>query len=135
MTHIVRLSQTCLHAALLSAAILVLLTGCSGSSKDLQDQLAGQWGRADGDYTLEITGAGDEGELTVAYLNPTPIHVGRAAWRMKEDILQLYVELRDENYPGSLYQLSYDPESDVLYGTYYQAVSRQTYEVYFTRKK
>ena len=54
---------------------------------------------------------------------------------MKEDILQLYVELRDENYPGSLYQLSYDPESDVLYGSYYQAVSRQTYEVYFTRKK
>jgi hypothetical protein len=72
--------------------------------------------------------------MTAEYFNPGPIHVGKSEWRIKDDILQIYVELKDENYPGSLYQLTYDKKADVLYGTYYQAVAKETYEVGFNRK-
>jgi hypothetical protein len=36
---------------------------------------------------------------------------------------QVVVELRDVNYPGSTYTLTYDPGTDRLTGTYYQAVA------------
>ncbi len=35
---------------------------------------------------------------------------------------------------GSTYDLTYDPASDRLRGTYYQAVAKQKFDVYFTRK-
>jgi hypothetical protein len=41
--------------------------------------------------------------------------------------------LRDINYPGSTYNLLYDPTSDRLKGKYFQAVAGQTYEVEFVR--
>jgi len=43
--------------------------------------------------------------------------------------------LRDINYPGSKYNLQYDPETDRLIGTYFQAIQRQTFDVEFTRAK
>lgn len=33
------------------------------------------------------------------------------------------------------HKLIYDPEADRLKGTYYQAVARETYEIYFERLK
>jgi len=45
------------------------------------------------------------------------------------------LELRDVNYPGSMYNLRYDPENDRLNGTYFQAVQRETYDVEFVRTK
>ena len=115
--------------------IILFLSGCSGNSGALEHQLAGKWNRADGDYALLISAIKDNGQLSVEYFNPSPINVGRSGWRINDDVLQVYVELRDENYPGSIYQLSYNEESDILTGTYYQAVSRQTYDVYFTRQQ
>jgi hypothetical protein len=97
--------------------------------------LTGSWIRDDGGYTLQIIEVKDDGILDVVYLNPKPIHVGQAEWRIEKDILQIFVELKDENYPGSLYQLTYDKKQKVLFGTYYQAVDELTYEVYFTKKK
>ena len=47
----------------------------------------------------------------------------------------MFVELRDVNYPGSAYNLRYDPKTDRLIGTYFQAVQRQTYDVEFVRMK
>ena len=98
------------------------------------DGLEGKWLRTDGDYTIAISDVGADGKMKALYFNPDPINVGKSAWRMQEDQLQIYVELQDENYPGSLYQLSYDAENEKLSGTYYQAVSRQTYNVEFNRK-
>ena len=48
--------------------------------------------------------------------------------------LEVFVELRDVNYPGSTYTLLYDPAKDQLHGIYYQAVARQNYEVVFVRQ-
>jgi hypothetical protein len=49
--------------------------------------------------------------------------------------LRVFIELRDVNYPGSTYQLTYDPADDRLKGSYYQAALQETYEVAFARLK
>lgn len=95
--------------------------------------LVGQWLRSDGPYTIEIVEVMDEGKLTATYFNPGTINVGHSGWRVKDEKLQIYVELQDENYPGSLYELIYDEDTEILSGTYYQAVSRQTFDVEFNR--
>jgi len=95
--------------------------------------LTGSWVRDDGGYTIEIKDVMENGKLDVAYLNPNPIHVGQSGWQIKDDYLQIYVELQDKNYPGSLYQLTYDKKKKILYGTYYQAVDLVTFEVYFEK--
>jgi hypothetical protein len=43
--------------------------------------------------------------------------------------------LRDTGYPGSAYNLVYDPESDQLKGIYSQAALHQDFDVYFVRMK
>jgi hypothetical protein len=120
---------------LATLSMLISLLGCTTADKHPEDKLAGSWLRADGNYTIEIKAANEDGKLDAAYFNPDTINVGRAGWRMKNDALQIYVELRDVNYPGSIYQLTYNDESDQLSGTYYQAVSRQTFEVKFKRNE
>lgn len=59
--------------------------------------------------------------------------VARAEWRREDGALRLFVELRDVNYPGSTYTLSFAPERDRLAGIYFQAVERQTFDVEFVR--
>ena len=97
--------------------------------------LAGRWQRPDGGYVLEIRGIGPDGRAKAAYFNPRPIHVSRAEWKDREGLLQLFVELRDVNYPGSTYTLSYDAAADRLAGVYYQAALRETFDVVFERMK
>lgn len=48
--------------------------------------------------------------------------------------LRAHFELRAGGYAGSTYDLIYDPVTDRLRGTYYQAVAKQKFDVYFTRK-
>jgi hypothetical protein len=48
--------------------------------------------------------------------------------------LKLFFELRAGGYNGSTYTLNYDAAGDRLKGTYYQAVAKQTFEVFFVRK-
>jgi len=98
------------------------------------DILHGKWQRTDGPYTIEIVEVMDEGKMTAAYFNPNPIHVGRSGWRAKDNVLEIFVELQDKNYPGSLYELSYDEDKNQLIGIYYQAVTKQNYEVVFDEK-
>ena len=114
--------------------IVLSIEGCSTQKKDLTEQLTGSWLRSDGNYTIDISEAEPDGRLVAMYFNPNPIHVGRSGWRIKEGVLQVYIELSDENYPGSIYQLIYHEDTDELSGTYYQAVTKQTYQVYFKRK-
>ncbi len=98
-------------------------------------RLAGRWVRPDGGYILELRDVRKDGSLTAAYFNPRPINVFRAKWDRKEGSINLFVELRDINYPGSTYKLQYDPKTDRLKGTYFQAVERQTFEIQFVRAK
>lgn len=61
--------------------------------------------------------------------------VFKAEWNRKQGGINVFVELRDINYPGSKYNLRYDPELDKLKGTYFQAVYVETYDVEFVRAK
>jgi hypothetical protein len=97
------------------------------------DRLVGRWLRPDGGYVVEIGGAQGDGRLDAIYLNPRPIHVSRAAWRREGGRLQVFIELRDANYPGSTYDLRYAPQQDRLVGDYFQAVQQQTFYVEFIR--
>ena len=97
--------------------------------------LNGKWQRPDGGYVLDLSEAGPDGQLKAAYFNPRPINVAQSRWTFKDKTLQVFVQLRDVNYPGSTYTLSYDPATDRLSGIYFQAVQRQQFEVFFERKK
>jgi len=99
------------------------------------DRLVGRWLRPDGGYVIEIRSVQSDGVLDAGYFNPRPIHVSRAEWRRDGGRLQVFMELRDVNYPGSTYTLSYAPEQDRLVGTYFQAAHRQTFDVEFVRLK
>jgi hypothetical protein len=98
-------------------------------------KLVGKWQRPDGGYIVEIRSVDASGKLDVGYFNPNPINVSRAAaWRDK-GTSKLVIELRDVNYPGSIYTLEYNPQSDQLFGQYFQAALQQTFEVVFSRMK
>lgn len=93
----------------------------------------GRWQRTDGTYAIEIQSVAADGEMRAGYFNPNPIHVARAEAFEKDGRAQMYLELRDQNYPGSYYALAYDPTNRMLSGIYFQAVDRETYEVEFVR--
>lgn len=97
------------------------------------ERLLGRWIRPDGGYVLENRRAELSGRLEVAYFNPNPINVSRAEWHREEDQLGVFVELRDVNYPGSTYKLTYLPAEDRLKGTYFQAATGESYEIEFIR--
>jgi hypothetical protein len=98
------------------------------------ERLKGRWLRPDGGYILEVRSISPEGKVDAAYLNPRPIHVARAEALRQGEALTLFVELRDTNYPGSTYRLTWDPGRDVLAGLYFQAVEQQTFDVEFVRR-
>ena len=97
--------------------------------------LEGRWVRPDGGYVLELSEIKKDGSISAAYYNPRPIKVFSAKWSRKEGKINLFVELRDVNYPGSKYNLQYDPKSERLKGTYFQAVEKQTFNIEFVRVK
>jgi hypothetical protein len=49
--------------------------------------------------------------------------------------VNVFVELRAPNYPGSTYALTYDSRQDQLKGSYFQAVEQQNFNVFFVRMK
>jgi hypothetical protein len=99
------------------------------------ESLPGYWGRTDAGYILELKDLSMDGTLKAAYFNPRPINVSRAEWKRKDGKINLFIELRYKNYPGSSYSLTYDPGSDRLSGSYYQAVQKETFPVEFIRRK
>lgn len=148
----------CGSVALLACSILGLLCSCgqkpaaSESSPSLAaavtnapavvarlnpafEKLAGRWQRPDGGYVLQISGVDSAGKLEAAYFNPGPIHVSRAMAFKESDTIKLFVELRDTGYPGCTYSLNYDPQTDQLYGNYFQAAMEETFDVTFARFK
>ena len=97
--------------------------------------LVGEWVRPDGGYVLSVSQVAPDGKATVGYYNPRPIRVSRAEARREGDLVGLFVELNDVNYPGSTYTLGYDPASGQLKGIYFQAMERAQYEVVFVRRR
>jgi hypothetical protein len=97
-------------------------------------KLLGKWLRPDGGYVLELK-SDQPGKLTAAYFNPRPINVAKAEATQEGSATKVFVELRDVNYPGSTYTLTYLKEKDLLVGVYYQALQQQSFEVYFERMK
>jgi len=98
-------------------------------------EVVGRWLRSDGSYYIVIKSVDENGNLEAGYFNPNMINVSKAQASLKGSTVNVYVELRDVNYPGSNYKLVYDPSSDRLSGTYFQAVAGETYDVEFGRVK
>jgi hypothetical protein len=98
-------------------------------------RLIGNWMRTDGGYIIAVRSVDPEGRVDAAYFNPRKINVSRAEAAVKGKTANLFVELRDEGYPGSTYTLEYDSTNDALSGVYFQAVLQQSFNVMFVRLK
>ena len=98
------------------------------------DRLVGSWVRPDGGYVIEIRRIHPDGKMEAAYFNPRPIHVSRSNVSEEDGIIQLFIELQGQGYPGSTYTLKYNSELDALVGVYFQAVIKQQFEVVFQRR-
>ncbi len=105
----------------------------SASAPSLK-KLEGRWVRKDGGYVVEIRSVEPSGKLDAAYFNPRPIHVEKAEAAQEGALTRLVIVLRDVNYPGSTYTLTYDAASDRLFGNYFQASQGQNFDVEFGRQ-
>lgn len=98
------------------------------------DKVQGEWMRKDGGYRLVIGAIGAEGHAKGEYFNPNPIKVAWTRVRAEGGVIKVDLELRDTNYPGCLYKLTYDAAGDRLVGTYFQAQMQETYDIEFARQ-
>ena len=98
-------------------------------------KLVGKWERPDGGYVLEIRSVDAAGNMEAGYFNPDPIRVSKALAIQDGVTTKVFIELRDVNYPGCTYSLTYDPQTDQLHGQYFQAAVEQTYDIAFARLK
>ena len=99
------------------------------------ETLRGRWMRPDGGYVLEIREIDAHGKMAAAYFNPRPINVFQAEAALDGTTIKVFIELRDVNYPGATYHLTYDPVSDQLRGVYFQPALQQKFDVFFVRMK
>jgi hypothetical protein len=120
-------------AAAVSAPAVVPQASPTSAAPQAYGVLLGEWTRPDGGYVLSVSQVAPDGKATVGYYNPRPIRVSRAEARREGELVGLFVELNDVNYPGSTYTLGYDPASGQLKGIYFQAMERAQYEVVFVR--
>lgn len=97
-------------------------------------RLVGNWVRPDGGYVISVRTIDPTGQAEAAYFNPGPIHVARANVSSLGNRMKLFVELQDKGYPGSTYELTYDPNGDTLEGIYFQAQIQRRFDVVFLRR-
>ena len=133
-----------ISAAAVIILVIVLIVLFTNNNEDTvssnkksvdKNLLVGDWIRTDAGYLIKINKVNEDKTLDAQYFNPNPINVGNANWEESHGNLELTVELRDVNYPGSTYTLSYLPDRDVLAGDYFQAVQGATFYVEFVREK
>jgi hypothetical protein len=124
-------------AALATGAFFLLhgRTSAGTGTKAGFHSLKGRWLRPDGGYVIDIRDVDARGKLAASYFNPRPINVSQAEASREGDTTKVFIELRDVNYPGATYNLTYDPEKDQLRGVYYQPALRQSFDVFFIRMK
>ena len=126
---------------ILIIVLIILFTNNSDdalqSNKKTADKnlLIGDWVRTDAGYLIKIINVNVDGTLEAKYFNPKPINVGEATWKEHNSNLEITVVLKDVNYPGSKYTLSYLQDRDVLAGNYYQAVQGLDFYVEFAKRK
>ena len=118
-------------AAVGIVSAIVLVQG----ERDGFETLIGRWLRLDGGYIFEIRAVDPSGKIDALYFNPRPINIAKAEATRDGSKLNVFVELRAPNYPGSTYTLVYDQKQDQLRGTYFQAALGQSFDVYFVRMK
>lgn len=99
------------------------------------DRLKGRWQRPNGGYVIDINEVDADGKMAAAYFNPRPVNVSRAEATLDGNTLKVFIELRDINYPGATYHLTYDPGSDQLHGIYFQPALQRSFQVFFVRMK
>jgi hypothetical protein len=124
--------------AAITAGIFFLLLGrpvAGPEAKPAFESLKGRWLRPDGGYVVDIRDIDANGHMAVAYFNPRPINVSRAEASQEGAVTNIFIELRDVNYPGATYNLTYDPGSDQLKGVYFQPVLQQSFDVVFVRMR
>ena len=97
------------------------------------ESVAGRWLRPDGGYILELSRPSPGKKFKATYLNPRPIQVATTRVTHEGTAIRVFVELLDVGYPGSYYDLVYDPAGDRLLGIYYQAKMDATFDVVFVR--
>lgn len=102
------------------------------ASVDFQT-LVGKWVRPDGGYVISVRSVEPDGRVDAGYFNPRPINVSRAQASVEGKATKLFIELQAAGYPGSTYELIYDPGNDALVGIYFQAAMQQRFEVVFVR--
>jgi hypothetical protein len=126
------------HKVKYSLLLLFAVTLFSFGQKQGQvDQrlLVGEWSRTETPCQIKITEVLDNGKLELTYFNLKLINTGKTYWLIKGTFLSLYIELLDENNPGSYYKLNYNVERDVLVGDYFEVIDGITYPVEFVRTK
>jgi len=104
----------------------------ASASIDFQT-LVGKWVRPDGGYIISVRSVHPDGRVDAGYFNPRPINVSRAEASAEGNAVKLFIELQAAGYPGSTYELIYDPGNDALVGIYFQAAMQQRFEVVFVR--
>lgn len=124
-----------IFAALATGTFILLHGRTSAGTKEAFDSLKGRWLRPDGGYVIDIRDVEASGKLDAGYFNPRPINVSQAEASREGGTTKVFIELRDVNYPGATYNLTYDPERDQLRGVYYQPAVRQSFDVIFIRMK
>jgi hypothetical protein len=119
---------------LVAAVFIAFLLSGSGFAEDKFAMMAGEWQRSDGNYLIKVSDVQANGQATVQYFNPRPIHVAKAAISPHKGFIQLSIEFQDKGYEGSTYVLYYYAKEDTLVGYYHQAKMNRTYNVIFIRK-
>ncbi len=89
------------------------------TQNDFND-LIGRWIRKDGGYVIEIKSIDAKGKMDAGYYNPRPINVSMAKVSKDNNIVKVFVELRDAGYPGATSSLAYIPSENMLIGMYFQ---------------
>jgi len=102
-----------------STALTKVANPIASASNSEFEQIKGRWQRPDGGYVVAIKSIADNGAIDAGYFNPKSIHVAKAEAFREGNATKVFIELRDVNYPGSSYTLTYDPTSDQLKGVYY----------------
>lgn len=129
------LLNSILALALVAAATQVQAAAPGPQSASDLGVLQGRWVRPDGGYIITIKQVDADGKIDAMYANPRPLPFSKAVVRRDGKTIRLFFELTAGGYNGSTYTLTYESAGDVLRGVYYQAVARQSFDVYFVRLK
>ena len=83
---------------------------------------------------IAIRDVSPSGQIDALYFNPTRLPFAKAQATRDGATVRLFFELQAGHYNGSTYDLAYDAAKNQLVGTYYQAVAKQKFSVYFERR-